>query len=62
MSQDQKIELGDLSDREKELIFAIRYKYQYANMTIITRSGQPFRLKITEYFEDLSTRGVDNSE
>jgi len=50
----QTIELGDLHEREKRLIYAIRNKYRYSDMRIITKDGLPFRLKIVERFEDLS--------
>ena len=53
-NNDKKIELGDLHEREKRLIFAIRKKYRYADMHIITKDGLPFRIKIVERFEDLS--------
>lgn len=53
--QSEKIELGALHEREKRLIFAIRTKYRYGELKIITRDGLPFRLKISERFEDLSS-------
>jgi len=48
------IELGELHENEKRLIFAIRNKYRFAEIKILTRHGLPYRLKIAERFEDLS--------
>ena len=53
-NEEEKIELGELHEMEKRLIFSIRTKYKYADMRIITKDGLPFRLKIVERFEDLS--------
>lgn len=48
------IELGEIHEMEKRLIFAIRSKYRFAELKIITKNGLPFRLKVAERFEDLS--------
>ena len=61
-NQEPTIELGELSEREKNLIFAIRHKFRYANLKIITKDGQPFRLIEHERYHDLSTQGMDNTE
>lgn len=60
-NEKNKIELGALDEREQRLIFAIRNKYRYANITIVTKDGLPFRLKVAERFEDLS-QDVDLGE
>jgi hypothetical protein len=49
-----EINLGALHEREKRLIFAIRNKYRFADIRIITKDGLPFRLRVAERFEDLS--------
>lgn len=54
MEQNEQIVLGELHEREKRLIFAIRNKYKFSELRIVTRDGLPFRLKIAERFEDLS--------
>ena len=44
--------LGELHPKEAALILAIRRRYQYGEIVIITRDGLPFRLKrITEFDE-----------
>lgn len=49
------LKLGALHENEQRLIFAIRNKYRFGELKILTRHGVPYRLKITERFEDLSS-------
>ena len=52
--EENKIVLGELTENEKRLVFAIRNKYKFSELTILTRNGQPVRLKQVEFFEDLT--------
>lgn len=47
--------LGELHESEHRLILAIRHKYRFSEVKILTRHGLPYRLKITERFEDLNS-------
>lgn len=47
--------LGELHPFEHRLILAIRYKYRFSDVVIKTRHGLPYRLVLTERFEDLGS-------
>ena len=48
-------ELKELHPSEWRLILAIRNKYRFGELKILTRHGLPYRLKVTERFEDLNS-------
>lgn len=52
--QENNLEIGELHEQEKRLILAIRHKYQFGELKILTRHGLPYRVKITERFESLT--------
>ena len=42
--------IGELSQREMELVYHIRNRFRYGKIEIETRDGQPFRIsKMVEY-------------
>jgi hypothetical protein len=49
-----KIDLGELSSSEKELIHYIRTRFRYGEIVIETRDGRPFRIRKMTEFQTLS--------
>ena len=48
--QKPKIELGELTEKEIQLIHYIRTKYRYGEIIVKTRDGQPYLItKTVEY-------------
>jgi len=44
----------ELHPKEVELLKAIRTKFRYGEITIITRDGLPFRIRKTTEYDDLA--------
>lgn len=53
MKENQKIQqsdLGDLTQKEIDLIYYIRERFRFGDIIIQTRDGQPYRImKVTEF-------------
>lgn len=50
-----EVELSPLSENERVLLYMIRYRYRFGNITIETRDGVPMYLTQTVQREKLGT-------
>lgn len=53
MSDTTIIEIVELTQKEVELIKAIRHRWRFGELTLMVRDGQPYRMRRVTEFNDL---------